>query len=352
MTSKLTGTVLAVQANFYRVRLDREREIEGVGQEVRELLCTRRARLKKIGQQVLVGDRVEIDEPDWQGLRGAIAAIFPRRNTLDRPEVANVDRVLLVFSLADPEIEPQQLSRFLVKAEASNLQVSLCLSKQDLVSPEYAQKWCDRLQGWGYEPIALSTCTGEGISRLQKVLASGVTVVSGPSGVGKSSLINVLIPELKLRVSQVSQRLGHGRHTTRHIELFRLNDGGFLADTPGFMQPSLISTPPGLIYCFPEGREKLRVASCQFHNCLHRDEPGCIVRGGWERYEHYCAFLDEVLAHHAKIQARSKPDRSLKSMVGSGGQAQLEPRLATKRHRRSSRHSDRQELNTFYSEEL
>lgn len=351
----ITGTVLAVQANYYRVTLDQSFSLELLdesgqkfSQLVHELLCTRRARLKKIGQQICVGDRVTIEEPDWQGGRGAISEVEPRRNLLDRPTVANVDRILLVFALAEPTLDPHQLSRFLVKAESTGVDVLLCLNKRDLVSDQIWQTWCDRLKSWGYPPIAISTYTDEGINELAQHLQTGVTVIAGQSGVGKSSLINLLIPNLKLRVGEVSQRLGHGKHTTRHVELFALPAGGYLADTPGFMQPNLTVTPQELTDCFPEARQRLASGErCHFNNCLHRrDEPDCLVRGDWERYEHYIAYLEEAIAYQQKIKNTANADASVKVKNTSDGKQQQEPRLLKKRYRRESRRSEHQNLET------
>ncbi|MEA5477312.1 small ribosomal subunit biogenesis GTPase RsgA [Pseudanabaena galeata UHCC 0370] len=351
----ITGTVLAVQANYYRVMLDQAFSLELLdesgqkfSQLVCELLCTRRARLKKIGQQICVGDRVTVEEPDWQGGRGAISEVSPRRNLLDRPTVANVDRILLVFALAEPTLDPHQLSRFLVKAESTQVDVLLCLNKRDLVNDQVWTTWCDRLESWGYSPIAISTYTKEGINELAQHLQTGVTVVAGQSGVGKSSLINLLIPNLQVRVGEVSHRLGHGKHTTRHVELFALPAGGYLADTPGFMQPNLTVTPQELTDCFPEARQRLASGNlCHFNNCWHRrDEPDCVVRGDWERYEHYLAYLEEAIVYQQKLKNTASADASVKVKDTSDGKQQQEPRLLKKRYRRESRRSEHQNLDT------
>jgi ribosome biogenesis GTPase / thiamine phosphate phosphatase len=329
---------MAIEANYYRVRLDRSEQL---------LLCICRSRLKKIGQQVYVGDRVEVEEPDWQGLRGAISRVIDRQNLLDRPTIANVDRVLLVFALQDPMIDPMQLSRFLVAIAESNLPTILCFSKADLVSAEICQTWCDRLKTWGYEAIAISIETNQGLEDLAKILANGITVIAGASGVGKSSLINWLAPQLNLRTGEVSGRLRHGRHTTRHVELFSLGskvDSGLIADTPGFIQPNFTASAKNLVHCFPEAEAQLAIADCQFHNCLHRTEPGCVVRGEWERYAHYLTFLVEIIEQEAKTKASHKSETGLKSKSSEGGKTIEEPMLIKKKHRRNSRRSDRQDL--------
>ncbi len=263
----LLGTVVSVQANFYWVRLDTGDADQGVNANT--LLCTRRARLKKVGQQVMVGDRVQVEEPDWEGGRGAIAAVLPRKSSLDRPPVANADQILLVFSLAEPDLDVHQLTRFLVKAELTKLSVCLCLNKSDLLTTAEQQGWHQRIKDWGYEPILISVREQSGLSRLLDALNNQISVVSGPSGVGKSSLINTLIPDANLRIA-VSGKLGRGRHTTRHVELFDLPNGGLLADTPGFNQPDVAAAPESLGQAFPEIRDRLQQQRCQFANCLHR----------------------------------------------------------------------------------
>jgi len=349
--SPLTGMVLAVQANFYAVQLDGGTvPIEGQG--ITHLLCTRRSRLKKIGQQVMVGDRVQIEEPDWSGGRGAISYVYPRLTELDRPRIANVSQILLVFALAEPMLEPMQLSRFLVKAESTQLAVQLGLNKQDLLTEVEIGEWGDRLASWGYQPIFLSVQEGMGIDGVRASLDGNVTLVSGPSGVGKSSLLNRLLPDVALRVGDVSGKLRHGRHTTRHVELFELPNGGLLADSPGFNQPDLDCAPSELAYFFPEARERLQHGSCQFNDCLHRDEPGCVVRGEWERYEHYLVFLEEVIARQEMLDRTPDAESTTKQKVRQDGQIETEPKLSPKKYRRTSRRSRKQELDSLRLEDV
>lgn len=369
-TGQLLGTVVAVQANFYRVELDQgdgEQRSRGAEEEMDLnaplplcpsapspsllLLCTRRTRLKKIGQQVMVGDRVVVEEPDWAGGRGAIAEVLPRQSELDRPAIANVNQILLVFAVADPPLEPYQLSRFLIKAESTGLDVLLCLNKSDLISPQEQQQVSDRLLGWGYQPIFISVKNGINTDQAARYLSNKITVIAGPSGVGKSSLINSLIEFAKLRVGEVSGKLARGRHTTRHIELFKLPSGGLLADTPGFNQPDIDCIPEELIHYFPEARERLAVASCRFSDCVHRDEPECAVRGNWERYEHYLEFLDAAIAHKTQLHEQADPESTLKLKSKGKGQSQYEPKLESKKYRRISRKTQLQDLQELYRDE-
>lgn len=338
----LSGTVVAVQANYYWVQLDERGKEKSL-----VLLCTRRSLLKKIGQRVMVGDRVQVEEPDWTEKRGVVSQVLPRRSELDRPPIANADQILLVFALAEPTIEPHQLSRFLVKAESTELEVCLCLSKSDLATSEEKHHWWKRLAGWGYHPLFISVQEASGLTEMNHRLSQKITVVSGPSGVGKSSLINQLIPTIDLRVGAVSGKLAKGRHTTRHVELFELPLGGLLADTPGFNQPDVDYAPEELANYFPEIRQKLEKAHCQFNDCLHRDEPGCIVRGDWERYAHYLDFLEAAIERQTQLNQQSDPDAVMKLKMKSKGEAKYEPRLDTKKYRQESRRTRQQSLQSL-----
>ncbi|XGB41198.1 MAG: small ribosomal subunit biogenesis GTPase RsgA [Nodosilinea sp. LVE1205-7] len=341
----LWGVVTAVQANFYRVQLHCHPSPTDITVPTSHLLCIRRARLKKIGQQVMVGDWVEVVDPDWEGERGAIARVYPRQTMLDRPAIANVDQILLVFSLAEPDLDPCQLSRFLVKAESTDLEVVVCLNKQDLVQPETAQRWQVRLQQWGYSPVVLSLQPQPRETHLMAYLHSKTTVICGPSGVGKSSLINHLIPQARLRTGSVSGRLGRGRHTTRHVELLALEAEGFIADTPGFNQPDLTLAPQDLGRCFPEIRQHLNSRGlCQFSDCLHRDEPGCAVGTDWDRYPFYLAFLTELMAIQDSTHPRQEKQILFKNKTSGLGTTHQEPLLQPKKYRRVSRRRQNQSL--------
>src|ERR687886_735008 len=372
-STPLLGTVLAVQANFYQVQLDlglpildfglgntsenpaifaSDKQSNNPKSKIQnpKLLCTRRTRLKKIGQRVMVGDRVLVEEPDWEGGRGAIAEVLPRKTQLDRPPVANADQILLVFALADPPLDPYQLTRFLVKAESTGLDICLCLNKRDLVSHEELEEWRSRLNHWGYEPLYISVYKNQGLEELSAQLNHKITILAGPSGVGKSSLINQLIPDVNVRVAEVSGKLSRGRHTTRHVELFDLPGGGLLADTPGFNQPDIDCTSEELAQYFPEARHRLTTASCQFSDCLHRDEPNCAVRGDWERYNYYLDLLEDAIAWQEQLNQQADPESTLKAKTKGKGQTQYEPKLESKKYRRHSRRTQLQALEEMYQD--
>lgn len=341
----LPGRVVALQANYCLVDLDGPCELGTDGSEPGRggrLLCTRRTRLDKSGLQVCVGDRVMVASVDWRARRGSVVGLEPRHNLLQRPAVANVSQVVVVASLAEPGLDPLQLTRFLITAEATGQPVQVVLSKADLLPAAEVEAWCRRLEGWGYTPVAVSTHTGAGLAALRRQLGQpGIAVLCGPSGVGKSSLLNALAPDLELRVAAVSGRLRRGRHTTRHVELFPLAPGALVADSPGFNTPALPSDPQILVAAFPELLARLRASPCRFANCRHQGDPGCAMGGTWDRHGLYGRCLEEVEAL-AVVRSRGGQGRQ-----GEGGMRQrgdrLEP-LLNPQLRRSSRSTRRQAL--------
>ncbi|XP_021293942.1 small ribosomal subunit biogenesis GTPase RsgA 1, mitochondrial [Herrania umbratica] len=370
--SQAIGTVAAAQANFMRVIVQREQEPSiSSGKEDSstkigvELLCVVKEVLKKIKRRVLVGDKVVVGTIDWVARRGMIENVFQRSSEILDPPVANVDHLLVLFSMEQPMIEPFMLTRFLVEAESTGIPLTLALNKLELVDEETLVAWKNRLQSWGYEPLFCSVETKHGLDSLAFYLRDQTSVIVGPSGVGKSSLINVLRSYLRAsdalegdnwfdpilgskwfedqRVGEVSTRSGRGKHTTRHVSLLPLSGGGYLADTPGFNQPSLMKvTKQSLAQAFPEIRKMLKDSEpvkCSFNDCLHLGEPGCIVKSDWERYSYYFQLLDEIRIRE-EFQLRTfgtKREGDVRYKVGDMGVKQAEPRLEPKKYRRQSR---------------
>jgi ribosome biogenesis GTPase len=278
------------------------------------LECTLRGRLKKERQSsdiAVIGDVVEVT-PTMPG-HGAIEAVQPRRTKLARRApgtkgvwsedviVANVDLVLVVCACANPEFHPKMLDRYLVLTESSELETVVVANKIDLVGEERAREMFAVYERIGYRVCYTSTKTGEGIAELRGLLEGRISVVTGKSGVGKSSLFNAVQPELGLAVGEVSDALGKGRHTTRVAELIALNmpGGGYLADTPGIRELGLWRFPlEELEWCFVELRPLL--GQCFFAGCTHTHEPDCAVRQAVadglvapERYESYVKLREE-----------------------------------------------------------
>ena len=333
-----SGRVVALLANFCWV------ELEAPGPSgITRLLCTRRTRLGKSGLQICTGDRVRVEGIDWAAGRAAVGELLPRQSLLERPAVANVTRVVVVVALAEPELDPLQLTRFLITAEATGQPVELVFSKADLPAPAVVEQWCGRARAWGYQPIALSTATGLGLDQLRERLSQpGLAVLCGPSGVGKSSLLNALRPDLDLRVGEVSGRLQRGRHTTRHVELFPMAPGALVADSPGFNRPALPSDPAALAALFPEVRHQLAAASCRFSNCLHQGDPGCAIAPGWDRQALYQQCLTDLLAEVAREERRATTGPGLRQR-GGRLEPRLDPRLRQESRRRQRQQADRDE---------
>ena len=289
--SAQSGMVVALQANYLEVERDQVSE-----RIPSRLLCTRRTRLSHRGEAVYVGDRVRVEAIDASHARAVVSHVEPRVSFLTRPPVANATTVVVALAVARPAFDPDQASRFLLTAERTSLHVQLVLTKTDLLEPEALEQLRARLHAWGYPPLLVSTGSGLGLSKLKQSLAgSSLSVLCGPSGVGKSSLLNALIPEHDLRIGAVSGRLPRGRHTTRHVELHRLEGEARVADTPGFNRPELPDDPRNLEVLFPELRAQLEPHPCRFRDCLHRDEPGCGVTREWERYPIYRRAVEDLL---------------------------------------------------------
>ena len=280
---------MALQANFLTV------ELAAPAPEMC-LLCTRRTRLLHRGADVHVGDQVWVESIDWMNSRAVVCDVSPRKSWLERPPVANVTSVVVALSMLEPSLDTDQASRFLLTAEQTGLDVQLVLTKTDLIGEVELKEHSRLFSSWGYQPLAVSANTGKGMEQLKRKLEkSSLSVLCGPSGVGKSSLLNRILPEISLRVGEVSSRLQRGRHTTRHVELFQLPGGARVADTPGFNRPDLPKDPRLLAALFPEIRRQLHPYPCRFRNCLHLNEPDCGIDQDWYRYSIYCQNVKELL---------------------------------------------------------
>ena len=239
-------------------------------------LVTCRARGKFRYQKItpLVGDRVEFTPLD--NGQGAIDAILPRKNQFQRPAVANIDQMVIIASGAIPVSDPFLLDRIISLAESKGCQPILCINKWDLVQ---AQDLLDLYREAGIPTLAVSAQTGQGLEELRGMLAGKLSAFTGNSGVGKSSILNALDPTFALATGEISEKLGRGRHTTRHVELYRLSGGALVADTPGFSSFDTdrmeLCRKEELEGCFREFAPYL--GKCQFTGCSHVKEKGCAV---------------------------------------------------------------------------
>lgn len=236
--------------------------------------CRARGRFRRQDQSLLVGDFVRITR---QEDKGVLEALLPRKNAFIRPAVANIDQLVVLASCAIPVTEPFLIDRVLAIAQLQNVPALVVVNKDDLAP---AQPLAEIYRRAGVPVLVTSAETGEGIEALREALAGKLSCLTGNSGVGKSSLLNRACPQLQLPVGEVSEKLGRGRHTTRHIELYSLGSNTFVADTPGFSafdtERMELVHKEQLQYAFPEFAPYL--GHCQFPDCAHRKEPGCAVR--------------------------------------------------------------------------
>tara|TARA_Y100001968_G_scaffold219020_1_gene201683 strand:- start:209 stop:1147 length:939 start_codon:yes stop_codon:yes gene_type:complete len=298
-SNNLKGIVVALKANFLIVDIDnQDMRAELVDQLPKKfrLFCTRRAKLDYQGLFIDVGDIVFVESIDYKNKRAVISDVETRKSFLKRPAVANVSLVAVCISVDEPLFDMAQASRFLLTAESSNIKPLIVLTKIDLITQEELISYVNKLKCWGYDCMAVSVQNSQGIDLLiDRFSKTQLTVLAGPSGVGKTSLINHLIPTISLPTSSVSRKLKRGTHTTRHVELFPIGKGSLLADTPGFNRPEIICEPSGFAYLFPEFRVQLNKSQCKFRNCLHREEPGCVIDKHFERYLFYRENLEEMI---------------------------------------------------------
>ncbi len=291
----IKAIVVAIKANYFIVEIEKDQKLLDDRTNIR-LLCTKRNRLSYQGSMISVGDVVCLDAIDFNNFTAVINTIEPRRSFISRPSLANFTHIFIVLSLENPRFDRIQATRFLLQAEETGQNISLLITKSDLVNDDLLIQNINRFEEWGYETNAISIINGFGIQQFEKKLSSiDLGLLCGPSGVGKSSLIKYLLPKQLISIGSLSKKLKRGMHTTRHVELFSISKGCFLADTPGFNKPECNSNIDMLPKLFPEIRSRLENDKCKFRNCLHLDEPGCSISKDWERYQDYKIFMEDIL---------------------------------------------------------
>ena len=286
MTKLRVGRVIRSLSGFYEVQTP-----EGT------VTCRARGSLRRTNETPLTGDMVEISVERGKGM---VEKILPRKNRFVRPAVANVDALVVFAANVNPVTEPFLIDRVAAIAGDQEVEVILCVNKCDL---DPAEDLIRIYTHAGFRVIAASAETGEGVEALRQLIKGKLTAFTGNSGVGKSSILNRLCPRLQLPTGEVSEKLGRGRHTTRHVELYDLGEGTYAADTPGFSSFDTdqmdIILKENLQYAFPDFGPY--VGACQFHGCTHRKEPGCAVTSAvaagqieMSRYDSYLRLYDKA----------------------------------------------------------
>lgn len=284
------GTIIKGYSGFYYVLVDGN-----------IYTCSLRGkfRLKENSRIFLPGDRVLFTV--IQGDKGVIEDVLPRRNELLRPPIANVDQVLLVFALASPDPDFSLIDRLLVLAYHAGITPVIIWNKADIVSPVQVEEVKSVYEQCVDQQVTVSSKHGQGIEKVQELLQDRISVLAGPSGAGKSTLLNAVCPGFALKTGDVSEKIGRGRHTTRHVELLTLPSGALVADTPGFSTLYLPDIPADKLgMYFPEMASFLD--RCRFSTCQHNAEPDCAIKDAVERgiihrqrYRHYLLFLQELI---------------------------------------------------------
>ena len=286
----MKGKIIKGIAGFYYVH----------GEDGNVYECRAKGIFRKDNQKPLVGDNVEITVLDMKEQEGNLINILPRKNSLIRPAVANVDQALVIFAMENPKPNFLLLDRFLIMMEQAGIPAAVCFNKIDLADRETADSLGGIYRDCGYPVILSSVREKTGLEEIRGMLRGKTTVVAGPSGVGKSSLTNLLQDQVQMETGEISRKLKRGRHTTRHSQVIAAGGNTYLMDTPGFSSLYLTDMEPDeLKSCFREfNRYEGR---CRFQGCSHIHEPDCEVKKALERgeiarqrYEDYLALYEEL----------------------------------------------------------
>lgn len=291
----MQGKIVKGIAGFYYVHV--------VGSGVYE--CKAKGVFRKEKIKPLVGDNVEIEVLDEKDMEGNITEILPRKNDLIRPAVANIDQALVVFAVTQPDPHFNLLDRFLVMMERKEIPTVLCFNKTDIAESPLITELKQIYSGCGYPVLFTSAKEEENIEKLKELLKGKTTAIAGPSGVGKSSLINLLQSRVKMETGSISRKIARGKHTTRHSELLVLGKDSYIMDTPGFSSLYVNDfEKEELKYYFPEFDPY--EGQCRFNGCDHIHEPGCAVKEAVEEGKIHRVRYQDYTEMYRELQERKK----------------------------------------------
>ncbi len=286
----MTGKIIKGIGGFYYVHCDNRGVYE----------CKARGIFRKMDIKPLIGDDVELDILDEENKLANISVILERRNELVRPTVANIDQAVIVFSVSQPEPNFNLLDRFLVMVERQEIDAIICFNKTDIMPPDKVEEIIAIYEKTGYPVYTTSSVKGHGIEGLKQALYGKTTVFAGPSGVGKSSLLNIIQDVIEFETGDVSEKIGRGRHTTRHAELIGFHEDSYVVDTPGFSSLSIEEMEKEELKQYFIEFEQYE-DSCRFKGCNHVDEPVCGVKDAVKdgrihqsRYASYKLLFEEI----------------------------------------------------------
>ena len=268
-------------------------------------LCKVRKSINFKDQLIYVGDKVVIDNIDLKSKRAIITSLKKRKNLLTRPSVANISNIYITFSVEEPELNLSQVNRFLISAESMGVEVSLVLTKCDLISEKRRSFLLDKFEKWGYQVITLnlqkSDCFKNLLAELKQKECS---IFMGPSGVGKTTLLNMIIPGLQNSTAPVSNKIKRGKNTTRNVELFSISNQSYIVDTPGFNMQPLDVDIRFLPNFYSEIYKQVidEQIKCKFRNCLHVNDEGCNLNKSFERYSFYKEMIESSKSHYYQNQ--------------------------------------------------
>ena len=297
----LKGLVVKKFNEFYLVEITQHDYFEFN----KKFLCKIRKSVNFRNQFVFVGDEVILNQIDLKTKRAIIESLVKRKNLLERPSVANISNIYVICSVEEPKLNLSQVNKFLISAEQMGVEVSLILTKCDLITEQKRLFLIDKFQKWGYQAITLDFNNLDNFNNLLNVLKGNkCSIFTGPSGVGKTTLLNRIIPGLQSTTAPVSTKIKRGKNTTRNVELFPLSSRSYIVDSPGFNMHNLEIDIRKLPNLYPEIYQQIveQGVNCKFRDCTHINDEGCNLNKDFERYAFYKEMVDSFKHHYYLIQ--------------------------------------------------